>query len=93
MINPTPNYLSDLGPADGPLMARDGRSICGVLDPASDERIGEAHPLGSVETSRGRLALYRIVIGGVESPGRFVLVCREWVPVEVWLLFRQPGNP
>ena len=43
--------------------------------------IGIAYPVGLVEHRRGPAKTFRLVVGKVELPGRWICVGREFVPL------------
>lgn len=78
----TLRYFSDLGPKDGAVRYPNDLDCLAVLAEEGGKQVfaGIAHPAGwrSDPVSRHRLALYRLVIRGVELEGRWLCTGREF---------------
>lgn len=79
-----PTYFSTWGPTSGPIRWRDcGHALGVVLDPSKPPMPdGTAFPVGMLDDDGGALAMFRLVLGKAEIPGRWVCVDRQFVPVE-----------
>ena len=87
-IHPAPGpYYGNVGPLDGPAR-HDGSlpSAIGLaLNPDRREwHDGIAFGRGYVPWWRGPVATWRLSVRKVEVPGLFVLVAREFVPLDAW---------
>jgi hypothetical protein len=75
-------YYTNIGPVQGPILHRHGPGYdaIGVLEsPANHSPIGMA--LASSWDEQGR-SIYRLIVHGVELPGRWIVVGREFWPVQ-----------
>jgi hypothetical protein len=76
---PDPHF-STTGPIDGPVFGWDEWRMVAVVDaPGSIRTIGTAHAAGWVQYSEGQAALFRLVIGKAELPGRWLCIGQEFV--------------
>jgi hypothetical protein len=72
-------YFTNCGPTNGVVKHRDLPSSIGVHDSPTDSRpIGEAHGTGWTKDGTGT-ALWRLIIGGTELPGRWFIRDREFI--------------
>jgi hypothetical protein len=73
-------YFSDVGPRSGPFLRRDvqGRVIGVIGSLAQRTPIGDARPCGWDEEGA---QLWKVNVGGVELPGQYKVVNREFRPV------------
>jgi hypothetical protein len=71
-------YFTNIGPVKGPYLDRDATAAIGVLG-ALDKPfpIGMALPIGPNDA---RVALWRLIVRGVELPGLFVVLDRQFWP-------------
>jgi hypothetical protein len=74
-------YFADAGPRSGPILWSDGFHVLGVLE-ARDADIPVGRALGCGFGWDG-VALWRLHVRGVEVPGRWVVVGREYIPEEL----------
>jgi hypothetical protein len=73
-------YFADSGPKSGPILYRHGHGAIGVPE-ARDVHtpIGMALEAGWGE---GGVALWKLIVRGVEVPGRWIVVGREFRPAQ-----------
>jgi hypothetical protein len=74
-------YFTDVGPEEGPYLHRDaqGRAIHVLMYPTARRPIGMALPARWADAS---VALWRLTVHGAEVPGLWVVVDREFRPVQ-----------
>jgi hypothetical protein len=73
-------YFANVGPKSGPILWRDHYGTIGVLASRHDPRpIGRAREVG---WGPGGVALWKLTVRGVEVPGRWMVVSREFWPEE-----------
>ena len=71
-------YYTSAGPQSGTILWRDDRAAIDVLrDPGDLAPIGTARRVGS--TASG-IAIWEIVVGYSEVPGRWIVLGREFLP-------------
>ena len=77
---PSGPYFSTWGPLDGPILGCDD---CSALDVVSYRSagwlVGNAYSVGLVAHPQGPAKTFRLVLGKVELPGRWICVGREFV--------------
>ena len=78
---PSGPFLTNWGPLDGPILARDEPPALGIIAPDALLPIGIAYPVGLVEHSKGPAVTFRLVVHKVEMPGRWICVGRRFVPL------------
>ena len=77
---PSGAFFTNWGPLDRPILGRDESPALGVLaDRTAAMPIGIAYPVGVVENRRGIAKTFRLVVGKVELPGRWICVGREFI--------------
>jgi hypothetical protein len=83
-LPPAGPFFTNWGPLDGPI----GREIPGAIgilarvEHAPTELgmpIGIAYPVGLVEHRKGPIKTFRLVVGKVERPGRWICVARRFI--------------
>jgi hypothetical protein len=75
----TVRYFANYGPANGVVKYLDVPSSIGVHDSLIGSKlIGEAHGTGWTSDGNGT-AIWRLVIGGTEIPGRWFIRDREFI--------------
>jgi hypothetical protein len=80
-------YFTNIGPKSGPILWRDNYHAIGVLQaPDNHMPIGLALPIGRDDDV---VEVWRLIVHGVEVPGRWVVVDRAFWPEE---LAPQPGR-
>jgi hypothetical protein len=89
--SPIMSYFADVGPRSGPILWRDGFHVLGVLE-ARDADIPVGRALGCGFGWDG-VALWRLHVRGVEVPGRWVVVAREFIPEELGDAGPAPARP
>jgi hypothetical protein len=73
-------YYTNIGPRSGPILCRHGFHAPGVLRARDDHApIGLALPVGRDDDP---VELWRLTVHGVELPGRFIVVDREFQPAQ-----------
>jgi hypothetical protein len=73
-------FFTNWGLLDGPILGCDESPALGVLaGRAAAMPIRIAYPVGLVEHRRGAATTFRLVVGKVELPGRWLCVGREFV--------------
>jgi hypothetical protein len=71
-------YFTNAGPTTGPILWRDGYAALSELRARDDHRpIGMALEVGWGE---GGASLWKLTVHGVEVPGRWIVVGREFWP-------------
>jgi hypothetical protein len=78
---PADVLVTNWGPRDGAILARDQSSVLGVLRPGGLMPCGMAFPVGRLATRKSPWAVFRLVVDGAELEGRFVCVGRAFVPL------------
>lgn len=76
---PVEVLVTDWGPRDGAILARDQPPVLGVQRPGALMPCGMAYPVGRLPTRRAPWAVFRLVVDGVELEGRYVCVKRAFV--------------
>ena len=78
-------YCAGRGPTDGPIRPHDGPMALEVVTgPGRQRPLGMAVPAGSITDRGGPMATFRLTIGKVELPGRYVCVGQRFVPAGEW---------
>jgi hypothetical protein len=71
-------YYCNDGPKSGPILARHRIHALGVLEaPDNHTPIGLALPVGRDDDV---VEVWRLIVHGVDVPGRFTVVDREFIP-------------
>jgi hypothetical protein len=71
-------YFTNVGPNSGPIFWGDRYAAIDVVrDPDDDTPIGTARPVGCTE---GGIMIWDIFIMGMEMPGRWIVLDREFAP-------------
>jgi hypothetical protein len=74
-------YYADVGPKTGPILWKHGHHAIAVLEsPSNHVPIGMALGCG---WGAGGVHVWRLVVHGVEVPGRWIVVGREFWPEEM----------
>jgi hypothetical protein len=75
------SYFTDVGPKSGPFLYRDAIGAIGVQESRDDHwPIGMALCTG---WGAGGVALWKLTVGGVDVPGKWIVVGREFWPQEL----------
>jgi hypothetical protein len=74
-----PQFVTNWGPLDRPILGRDAPPALGVLiSPAEPMPIGIAFPAGLVAHPQGPAVTFRLVIGKEELPDRYLCIGRRF---------------
>jgi hypothetical protein len=79
-MTPAMSYFTNIGPQFGPIMGRQRLAAIAVLQAPYDRMpVGMALAIGRADEE---VELWELTVQGVEMPGRWVVVDREFKPVE-----------